>query len=143
MFDDLNPDTDSLETNQAFNLFQELECNTSEELRSQRTHFRISIKARVTMQAANTSDLLDFKVKGVTGNISEGGCGLLLPIPARVGDIYRLEFEQAKIDLPMTFARCVRSYLVREDAFESGFRFFAPISLPGNLSGGAAAPREK
>ena len=93
------------------------------------------------MRSANTSALRDFRVNGVTGDISESGCGLLLPVPARVGDVYRLEFERSKIDLPTTFARCVRSYLVREDAFECGFRFFSMISLPNNLSAAGGSQR--
>lgn len=137
MFAGIDDHSDSFEKGQAFDLFQELEKNTPDEIRSQRGHFRIAVKAAVTMRAANTSDLLAFKVKGVTGDISESGCGLLLPIPGRVGDIYRLEFERSKIDLPMIFARCVRARLVREGAFEGGFRFFAPISLPRTLSGNA------
>ena len=49
--------------------------------------------------------------------------------PVTVGDVYRLQFDKASIDLPLVFARCLRCRLVREDAFEAGFTFFTPISL--------------
>jgi hypothetical protein len=77
--------------------------------------------------------LLTMKVKGVSGDISEGGCNVLLPIPMRVGDIYRLTWDREEVDLGLTFARCVRCRLVREDVFEAGFAFFVSISLPEKL----------
>ena len=134
MFEGLGNDGDLLGEDQAFDILQELEQNTPEEIRRQRTHFRVSIKAGVTLQAGNASQLLDYKVKGVTGDISEGGLGALFPFPARVGDVYRLEFDSEKLDLPLTFVRCVRCRLVREHSFECGFTFFAPITLPANVS---------
>ncbi len=141
MFDGLNNEMDANDKNEAFEFFEELERNTPDEIRARRDHFRIMVKAGASMRSANTSELRDFKVKGVTGDISESGCGLLLPLPAKVGDVYRLEFERAKIDLPTTFARCVRAYLVREDAFECGFRFFSTISLPNNLGSAARSAK--
>lgn len=134
MFDDFDANAEDLTKDQAFDILQELEQNTPDELRRQRTHFRMAIKAGVTLQAGNSSQLMDFKLQGVTGDISEGGCGALFPMPARVGDIYRLEFDQTRLQLPMTFARCVRCHLVREGAYESGFRFFTPVYLPEDLA---------
>ncbi|MFQ5489431.1 MAG: PilZ domain-containing protein [Phycisphaerae bacterium] len=135
MFDELAGDAEQFSKEVAFDLMQELEQNTPDELRSQRAHFRMAIKAGVTLQAGNASDMLKFKVQGVTGDVSEGGLGALFPLPPRVGDVYRLEFDQAQLPLPMTFARCVRCVLVREGAYEGGFRFFAPIFLPEKMAG--------
>lgn len=117
----------------SFELLTELERNTPEEIRRRRGSFRFAVKATVTLQSGNASQLLDFKVRGVTGDVSEGGMGALFPIPALVGDVYRLEFDRAQLDLPMTFARCMRCALVREGAYSSGFKFFANIPLPENL----------
>ena len=94
-----------LNSDQAFDLLQELGRNTSAEIQRQRAHFRRVIKAGVVLQGGNASDLLKFKLKGVSGDISEGGCSVLFPLPPRVGDIYRLEFDRQAIDLPLTFAR--------------------------------------
>ena len=138
MFDDLDNNLNSAEQDQAFDLLQELEKNTPDEIRRQRAHFRLSIKAGVTMQSGNASQLLEYKVKGVTGDVSEGGLGALFPIPARVGDVYRLEFDRKQLELPLTFVRCVRCRLVREQSFECGFTFFAPITMPANVSVGTA-----
>ena len=134
MFDEFDGTSDQLNKDEAFQLLQELEGNTTDEIRRQRAHFRLVTKAGVILQAGNASELLSFKVKGVTGDISEGGCSVLFPIPPRVGDIYRLQFDRASLDLPLTFARCVRCRLVREDAFEAGFAFFKAICLPENLA---------
>jgi len=142
MFEELDSTSRPLNDDQAFGLLQELERNTTEEIRRQRSHFRLSIKANVVLQAGNASDLLAYKLKGVTGDVSEGGCSGLFPMPIAVGDIHRLQFDRADLDLPLTFARCVRCRLIREDAYEAGFAFFTPISLPEEVvtGSGAAAP---
>lgn len=133
MFDDLGEEKrTTLGADQAFDMLRELERNTPDEIRRQRAHFRLAIKAGITLQSGNASQLLDFKVRGVTGDISQGGLGALFPIPTGVGDVYRLELDRDRLDLPLTFARCVRCRLVREGAYESGFSFFTPISLPEN-----------
>ena len=133
MFDDLDAAPKPLDEDRGFDLLQELERNTAEELRQQRAHFRLAIKAGVVLQPGNAGELLSFKAKGVTGDISEGGCSALFPIPCRVGDVYRLQFDSQTLNLPLTFARCVRCRLVREDAFEAGFAFFTPICLPEEI----------
>lgn len=130
MFGEFDVTGGRIESDDAFNLLQDLKKNTPEEIRRQRAHFRLTIKAGVTLQAGNASELLSLKVKGVTGDISAGGTSILVPIAPRVGDIYRLAFDRDALDLPLTFARCVRCRLVREDAFEAGFSFFSPIVLP-------------
>lgn len=139
MFED-DPPADSLNSNDAFELLQDLERNTPDEIRRQRAHFRMAIKANVILQAGNASELLSFKVKGVTGDISEGGLSALFPIPTRVGDIYRLQFDHDLLRLPLLFARCVRCRLVREDALEAGFSFFSPICMPETLTAHTESP---
>lgn len=132
MFDDLGKSSgeERLDSNEAFDLLQDLGRNTPDEIRRQRSHFRIAIKTSVTLQPGNASEMLKLKVQGTTGDISEGGLSCLFPIPIHVGDVYRLSFDRNIIDLPMTFARCIRCREVREDAFEAGFRFFTTIRLP-------------
>lgn len=132
MFDEL--DNVRMDNEQiAFGLLQELEHNTPDEIRRQRTHFRIAIKAKVILEPGSASELLKFRVQGVTGDISEGGCRALFPAPVHVGDVYRLSFDREMFDQPLTFARCVRCRLLREDAYEAGFQFFASIRLPDNV----------
>jgi len=140
MFDDLDKSADSLNSDEAFDLLQDLGRNTPEEIRRQRAHFRLAIKAAVVLQPGNASDILAMKVKGTTGDISEGGLSALFPIPPRVGDIYRLQFDRKTLDLPLTFARCVRCRVVREDAFEAGFSFFSSITLPEEAKTGSESP---
>ncbi len=129
MFDDYDDSTGKLSTDEAFDLLQDLERNKTEDIRRQRAYFRLAVKSAVILQPGNTSDLLRFKVKGVTGDISEGGCSILFPLSPRVGDIYRLQFDKNLLDAPLAFARCVRCRLIREDAYEAGFAFFRPITL--------------
>lgn len=133
MFDDLMELGDSRGSDEAFGLLRDLERNTPEEIRRQRAHFRLSIKASVILQPGNASQLTAVKLKGITGDVSEGGCSALFPLPLQVGDIYRLAFDRKMLDLPLTFARCVRCRLIREDAFEAGFAFFSAICLPESV----------
>ena len=123
----------------AFDLLRELERNTPEEIRKQRSTFRITIKSKVVLQPGNASEILKFKVQGVTGDLSEGGCKALFPTPVRVGDVYRLRFDRHTLDLPLTFARFVRCFLVKDFSYEAGFRFFTPVTLPSTTK---AAPAE-
>lgn len=122
---------------QAFDLLKELEQNTPEEIRRQRTHFRVTVKAKVILQSGNASETTRLKLQGITGDLSEGGCRILFPLPVMVGDIYRLTFDRKVLDLPVTFARCMRCHMLRDDAFEVGFRFFNVISLPENMAADA------
>ncbi len=128
-----------LGSDEAFGLLRDLERNTPDEIRRQRAHFRLSVKASVILQPGNASELLKLKLKGVSGDVSEGGCSVLFPLPLRVGDVYRLSFDRQVLDLPLTFARCVRCRLIREDAFEAGFTFFASISLPESVRSAASS----
>jgi c-di-GMP-binding flagellar brake protein YcgR len=132
---DFDDGVDSLEINeeQSKALLSDLKKNTPEEIRRQRRHFRVEIKETVVLQSGNASQMLDGKLRGVTGDISEGGLSAMFPLPVEVGDIFRLTFDRKKLDLPMLFARCVRCRLVRENAFECGFAFFSPIQMPASL----------
>jgi len=130
MFDAPDRQPRTIADDQAFDLLQELERNTSDEIRRQRAHFRLAIKAAVVLQPGNASQLLSYKLKGTMGDISEGGCSALFALPIHVGDIFRLQVDRNAVALPLLFARCVRCRLVREDAFEAGFAFFTPITLP-------------
>lgn len=142
MFEDFEDSTGKLSTDEAFDLLQDLERNKTEDIRRQRAYFRLAIKSSVILQPGNTSDLLRFKVKGVTGDISEGGCSALFPLAPRVGDIYRLQFDKNLLDVPLIFARCVRCRLIREDAHEAGFAFFRPITLPERVATEHAGGRQ-
>lgn len=113
-----------------FDILKDIENQTSENIRQKRAHERITIKVHVILQPGNSSACLDFKVQGVTGDISSGGCRSMFPIPVTVGDIYRLQFDKSQLDIPLVFARCMRCKLISEDAFEAGFAFFQAIRLP-------------
>jgi len=46
-----------------------------------------------------------------------------------VGDIYWLTFDKTELKLDNLFARCLRCRLIREDAYEAGFKFFDLVDL--------------
>lgn len=113
----------------ANDLLKELEQQTSEAIRRQRTSERHEIQSGLKVRPANASAFAEPTVSAVSGDVSPGGCRIMTSVPLRVGDVYKLEFEKGELDLPILFARCLRCRLVREDAFESGFAFFNTIKL--------------
>lgn len=123
----------------AHSLLSELEQQTPEAIRAQRSSERQSVKVGVTIRPGNASDrLAGADVEGVTGDISSGGCRTMSSGPMHVGDVYQLRFAKGELDLPIVYARCLRCRLVREDAFESGFVFFEKVQLvsPDATEGG-------
>ena len=127
-------DQDSVE------LVREMEQSTPDSIKKMRAHTRLEIKSRLIVQPGNHSDRLRLKLQGMTGDISPGGCQILLGVPANVGDIYLLTFAREEIDLSPTYARCMRCRLVREDAFEVGFMFFNQVDLANAVAGEKPAP---
>ena len=112
-----------------FNTLKDIEQQTSSDIQQLRKYERTAVKASVILQPGNSSELLKFKMRGVVGDISEGGCGAIFPIPIGAGDIYRLEIELEDETHPVIFARCRRCAVIREDAYSAGFQFFNPIKL--------------
>ena len=58
---------------------------------------------------------------------------VLLPRPVMVGDMYWMTFDDRQVRFGSLFARCLRCRLVREDTFETGFRFMHDIDLKSGL----------
>lgn len=119
--------------NQDFDILQEIENQTSSNIRKQRSSDRLVIKSKVILQSGNSSELLKYKFSGISGDISNGGCCVMFPMPIKVGDVYRLQFDDKQLGLPLIFGRCTRCVLVREDAYKAGFSFFVPIQLADYL----------
>ena len=107
----------------------DLERNKCDAIKRARASTRMQVRSKVIAQPGNSGDRLKFKVQGVTGDISSGGCQVLFPIPLRVGDIYRLTFDKKELNLNSVFARCLRCRLIREDAYETGLKFYEAIDV--------------
>ncbi len=120
---------DAAAPNEAMDLLHDLEHNVPDAIKRARSSTRVRIKSKVIAQPGNSGDRLRFKVQGVTGDLSAGGCQILFPIPMNVGDIYWLTFDKADHNIGAVFARCLRCRLIREDAYEAGFKFFEAIEL--------------
>ena len=118
-----------LTTSDVLAAMTELERNTSESIRASRAHDRLSMKMKVIGQPGNMSQRHEFRVQGVTGDVSKGGCCVLFPVPLMVGDIYVLSFDRKVLNVTPVMARCLRCRLLRDDAFECGFGFFAELDL--------------
>lgn len=121
----------TLSATDALDAMAEIERNTPQQIKQMRSHARISVRAKVTARPANSSQRNRFQTPGVLGDISRGGCLILFSDPLRVGDIYQLTFDRKVLDLEPIIARCLRCRLIRETAFEAGFRFFQSVDLSG------------
>ena len=117
-------------------VLKSLEQQKGAEVSRGRVHARLETALTVHVRPGNASDRTSIELVGITADLSRGGCRLILPLPVTVGDVFRVEFESAAPRIPLVFARCLRCRLVREDAFEAGFSFFAPIDLPEEPAGG-------
>lgn len=113
-------------------LLKDLERQSIDEIRKLRAHERIDTKIRLVIQPGDSSRLGELRAQAHTSDVSAGGCCAISASPVGVGDIFRLTFDRSQLDIPMVFARCVRCRLLREDAFETAFAFFSPISLQGS-----------
>lgn len=110
-------------------LLQDLERQSVEEIRKLRAHERIDLRIQLQIRPGNASQWREEPLLATTNDVSAGGCGAISPAPLLVGDIYRLEFERGKIDVPVVYARCVRCRQLRDDAFEVAMAFFNPIPM--------------
>jgi c-di-GMP-binding flagellar brake protein YcgR len=119
----------TLTAKEALETMAEIERNTPQQMKTLRSNTRITMRAKVTAQPANSSQRNSFQTHGVLGDISSGGCLILFSDPLAVGDVYRLSCDRSVLDIEPLFARCLRCRLVRENAFEAGFSFFQPIDL--------------
>lgn len=120
-------------TLEALASISELEHNTSAHIQQQRAHDRIQTRCKVLVHRGNSSERSSKTIHAISGDVSAGGCLLLSPCTLLVGDVYWLTFDANVVPIDPVFARCVRCRLVREDAFEAGFRFFNEIVLPDSI----------
>lgn len=118
-----------------YEILQEIENLTSNDSRKKRAYDRIPCKSKVILQPGNSSEYLGIKVQGIIGNISQKGCQAMFPVPVEVGDVYRMRFDDKQLDIPLTFARCLRCRLISEDEFETGFLFLSLIDISKGILG--------
>ncbi len=122
-------DFDSQSAADALDTLLEMKANIPAAVIQQRTSTRIEIRTGVTVRPGNSSLRDSALYEGVTGDISRGGCQILFSRPLAVGDVFWLNFDGFAVVNESVMARCVRCRFLREDAFETGFRFFEPIEL--------------
>ena len=127
--DILDDESDLIPDGLQLELLKDLERQSADHIQKLRAHDRLDIRIRIVVEPGNSSDRSGLRIQGFTDDVSEGGCRAVLPVPIHVGDVFRIHFDKAHLDLPLVFARALRCRLLREDAFEIGFRFFSSISL--------------
>ncbi len=110
-------------------LIADVERSTPDAVKRERAHTRHSIRAKVTVEPASMSARGSERIEGVTGDLSSGGTQLLTSKPLRIADLYLVTFDCEQVDVPPTYALCVRARLVRSDAFESGLKFLTHVDI--------------
>ncbi len=131
MFDDLG----SIESTAGSerDVLAELEGNSGTHIQSQGGHFRVRVKAKLTLMPGNASERFERRVDGISHELTDQGINGLFTAPLRVGDVYRLNFDRSALDLPSMFALCVSCRIIQEDAYENSFDFFTPVALPDSM----------
>lgn len=120
---------DLFETTDAIEALADLERNTSQVIAAQRTCKRVDIETRVMVQPANCGQRHTERFDGLTADISNGGFMALMARPITVGDFFWVTFDDKELKIGSMLAQCLRCRLVRDDAFEAGFKFPQPIDL--------------
>jgi len=111
-------------------LLQELEEQALTQIRKLRRFERVEVRVPVRLDAANHGDVAP-TVKGVTQDLSRGGCRAIMRAAPHVGDVYRLEIEMDRDLVKTTYARCLRCALLRDDAYDVAFHFLGELEIPG------------
>lgn len=124
-----NSGDDLFELNDAIEALADLERNTSQSITAQRSCERIDIQTKVVVQPANCGQRHTDRFDGLTADISNGGFMSLMSRPITVGDFFWVTFDDRELKIGSTLAQCLRCRLVRDDAFEAGFKFPQPIDL--------------
>lgn len=114
-------------------LLVELERNVPEAIKAQRSSTRVTVKARVEAFPASIRDRDETGIVGVTGDLSTGGCQIIFSRPVCPGDVVYLVFDREALDLAPVMARCMRSRLINDSAFETGFAFFSSLDISALL----------
>lgn len=120
---------DFSEVTDAIDALADLERNTSKLIAAQRSCERIDIQAKVIVRPANCGQRHTERFDGLTEDISNGGFMSLMARPITVGDFFWVTFDDEELKIGSTLAQCLRCRLIRDDAFEAGFRFPQPIDL--------------
>lgn len=117
----------------------EIDALQGGEKRQWSTRVRTSFGVRI--EAGNSSDRDQAAIEGRCRDVSTTGCGVVSNHAPRVGDVYLLEFDKTnQVVAPSVYGRCVRCHMLSENAFESGFAFFADQDIEDEFEDVEAEP---
>ena len=117
---------------ETFELLSALESDAPGEWSDRRNAERLRWRGQVRVSGTYDNQPDRSPVPADLLDLSRDGCRLVAPVPLQVGDVFRITFDREELDIPLSFARCTRCRLLREDSFEAGLEFFSPIQLPEN-----------
>ena len=133
MFEPLSLDDN--EFGNALQSLRELESTVDESILQRRSSTRFEITTKLFVSAGNSSQRDELRIEGVTGDISSGGCLVVMASPILPGDVFWLDFTPGQLTaLGGVFARCMRCRFIAESTFEVGFRFFTGVDIEYAMS---------
>lgn len=141
VFDDLT--REFLALPDAVSALQELEENTDRAVAARRGSERLAIRTGVTIRHGNASQRSSMQVEGITADLSNGGCLVLISRPLYAGDLFWLTFDDDHVRIGSLLARCRRCRFVQEDTFEVGFSFLVPVDVRGGLTAPSASTKNR
>lgn len=129
-----NQQDEFFELTDALSALGELEKNTDREILAQRASERLDIRCKIIIRPANVSERQRVTIEGMTADMSNGGCQVMVSQPVFVGDYFLLDFPDGTLQVGSTLSRCLRCRMIQEDAFEVGFRFEHDIDLQSAIA---------
>lgn len=96
--------------------------------RSTRFQKKLRLSIFLTKRGATKGQL-----RGEIDDISKSGVGLVLPRPLDVGSDYWIALDKDSEIPGLLQVRCVRVRMLDTERFETGFRFYNSIELPGSI----------
>lgn len=138
MFHDPFQGGDSVQS--ALDALGDLEQNTDHAILAKRSSERLTLRTPIELRPGNASQRFDFKIQGVTADVSSGGTQALLKQPILAGDYFLMRFNDHADALGDVLVRCMRCRLVQEEVFEVGLQFEHDIDTSALLPRHAARP---
>ena len=124
---------DELNQEEALNLLEELELSKPEDVAELRRIDSFPFKCEATLLPGNASEWKECENQGMTRQISKRSILAVFKKTVSVGDVFRVQFDPEKLDIPHVYALCERCRIVGDQGYEAFLSFFIPIEFPADM----------
>ena len=122
--------TMSLSKSKAYELVEELECNSLTTVREGRENVTIAVDAAIQVRPADIVRRPTTLIEGSARKLARLGVSTICDRPVEVGSVFHLTFDQAVLDLPPVLGVCDKCVMLEPTVFGVHFQFAHAIELP-------------